>query len=125
MMTDVEMHIHERAIGDVSILDISGRMVLSERASDSLFRNTIDDLLSIGRRQLVVNLSRVSQVDTSGLTALVTAHLTASKSGGAIKLVSPTRRVRDLLGVTRLNTLFEVFDDEEKAVSSFSGREGT
>lgn len=123
-MTDVEMHIHERAIGDVSILDISGRMVLSERASDSLFRNTIDDLLSIGRRQLVVNLSRVSQVDTSGLTALVTAHLTASKSGGAIKLVSPTRRVRDLLGVTRLNTLFEVFDDEEQAVESFSGRQG-
>lgn len=123
-MTDVEMHIHERAIGDVSVLDISGRMVLSERASDSLFRNTIDDLLSIGRRQLVVNLSRVSQVDTSGLTALVTAHLTASKSGGAIKLVSPTRRVRDLLGVTRLNTLFEVFDDEEQAVESFSGRQG-
>jgi anti-sigma B factor antagonist len=118
------MHIHERAIGDVSVLDISGRMVLSERASDSLFRNTIDDLLSIGRRQLVVNLSRVSQVDTSGLTALVTAHLTASKSGGAIKLVSPTRRVRDLLGVTRLNTLFEVFDDEEQAVESFSGRQG-
>lgn len=123
-MTDAEMHIHERAIGDVSILDISGRMVLSERSSDSLFRNMIDDLLSIGRRQLVVNLSRVSQVDTSGLTALVTAHLTASKSGGAIKLVSPTKRVRDLLGVTRLNTLFEVFDDEEQAVESFSGRQG-
>jgi anti-sigma B factor antagonist len=121
-MNVADMQIRERSAGDVAILDIIGRMVLSERTSDVLFRNTIDDLLSIGRRQLVVNLAQVSQVDTSGLTALVSAHLTASKGGGAIKLVSPTKRVRDLLGVTRLNTLFEVFENEAEAVESFSPR---
>jgi anti-sigma B factor antagonist len=115
----MSMQLHERTVGDVSVLDVTGRMVLSERSSDTLFRSTIADLLSVGRRQLVVNLSQVSQVDTSGLTALVTAHLTASKRGGALKLVSPTKRIRDLLGVTRLNTLFEIFDSEDAAVESF------
>jgi anti-sigma B factor antagonist len=97
-------------------------MVLSERTSDALFRGTISDLLSIGRRQLIVNLAQVSQVDTSGLTALVNAHLTASKRGGALKVVNPTKRIRDLLGVTRLNTLFEIFDNEDEAVASFAKR---
>ena len=118
-MTTADMQIRERSVGDVAVLDVVGRMVLSERASDSLFRNTISDLLSIGRRQLVVNLAEVSQVDTSGLTALVTAHLTAAKRGGALKLVNPPKRVRDLLGITRLNTLFEVFDSEDQAIASF------
>ena len=95
-------------------------MVLSERASDALFRGTIADLLSVGRRQLIVNLAQVSQVDTSGLTALVNAHLTAAKRGGALKVVNPTKRIRDLLGVTRLNTLFEIFDNEDEAVASFA-----
>ena len=119
------MQIHERAAGNVAILDVSGRMVLSERTSDVLFRTTIADLLSVGRRQLVVNLSQVTQVDTSGLTALVTAHLTAAKGGGALKLVNPTRRIRDLLGVTRLNTLFEVFDNEDAAIASFGDSVGS
>lgn len=114
-----ELQIRERAVGHVAVLDVSGRMVLSERASDALFRSTIADLLDAGRRHLVINLAQVSQVDTSGLTALVNAHLTAAKRGGALKLVNPTRRIRDLLGVTRLNTLFEVFDNEDAAVASF------
>ena len=118
-MTTADMQIRERNVGDISVLDVVGRMVLSERASDSLFRNTIADLLSTGRRQLVVNLAEVSQVDTSGLTALVTAHLTAAKRGGALKLVNPPKRVRDLLGITRLNTLFEVFENEDQAIASF------
>jgi anti-sigma B factor antagonist len=116
------MQLHERAVGDVAVLDVVGRMVLSERTSDALFRGTISDLLSVGRRQLIVNLAQVSQVDTSGLTALVNAHLTASKRGGALKVVNPTKRIRDLLGVTRLNTLFEIFDNEDEAVASFANR---
>lgn len=114
-----DLQIHERTVGQVAVLDVVGRMVLSERATDALFRSTIADLLDVGRRHLVVNLGQVSQVDTSGLTALVSAHLTAVKRGGALKLVNPTRRIRDLLGVTRLNTLFEVFDSEDAAVASF------
>lgn len=118
-MSAADLQIRERAIGDVAVLDVIGRMVLSERASDALFRETIADLLSIGRCQVIINLSQVTQVDTSGITALVTAHLTTSKRGGALKLVSPTRRLRDLLGITRLNTLFEVFDGEDAAIASF------
>jgi anti-anti-sigma factor len=118
-MSATDLQIHERAVGDVAILDVIGRMVLSERSSDVLFRGTITDLLSVGRRHLILNLSQVSQVDTSGITALVTAHLTTSKRGGALKLVSPTKRVRDLLGITRLNTLFDVYDTEDAAIASF------
>ena len=114
-----DLQIHERAVGAVAVLDVVGRMVLSERSSDALFRGMIADLLSVGRRQLIVNLSQVSQVDTSGITALVTAHLSTSKRGGALKLVNPTRRFRDLLGITRLNTLFDVYDSEDAAIASF------
>ena len=121
-MQTADMQIREREVGEIAVLDVIGRMVLSERTSDNLFRNTVADLLDIGRRQLVINLAQVSQVDTSGLTALVSAHLTAAKRGGALKLVSPTKRVRDLLGITRLNTLFEIFDNEDAAVASFGER---
>lgn len=116
------MHISQRTVGDVSVLDVVGRMVLGERANDALFRSTVSDLLAAGKLQLVVNLAEVVQVDTSGLTALVNAHLTAARRGGALKLANPTTRVRDLLRITRLNTLFEVFDDEGAAVASFNSR---
>ena len=118
-MSTPDLEIHERSAGDAVVLDVVGRMVLSERASDLLFRGTIADLLTMGRRQLIINLAQVTQVDTSGITALVTAHLTTTKRGGSLKLVNPTKRLRDLLGITRLDTLFEVFDSEDAAVASF------
>ncbi len=113
------MEIRQRVAGDVAVIDVVGRMVLGERANDTLFRSAVAEQLSAGRGQLVVNLSQVTQVDTSGLTALVTAHLTAAKRGGAIKLADPVKRVRELLDITRLNTLFIVFESEEEAVASF------
>jgi len=113
------MEIRQRVVGDVAVLDVVGRMVLGERTNDTLFRNAVAEQLSAGRLQLVVNLPEVTQVDTSGLTALVNAHLTATKRGGGLKLANPTRRIRELLEITRLNTLFEVFDTEDLAVASF------
>jgi anti-sigma B factor antagonist len=115
------MEIRQRVVGDVAVIDVVGRMVLGERANDTLFRNAVADQLSAGRGQLVVNLSQVTQVDTSGLTALVTAHLTAAKRGGALKLADPIKRIRELLDITRLNTLFVVFDTEDEAIASFRG----
>ena len=94
-------------------------MVLGERTNDTRFRNAAAEQLAAGKGQLVVNLAQVTQVDTSGLTALVTAHVTAAKRGGALKLASPAKRIRELLDITRLNTLFEVFDSEDAAVASF------
>lgn len=113
------MDIRQRVVGDVAVIDVVGRMVLGERANDTLFRNAVAEQLSAGKGQLVVNLSQVTQVDTSGLTALVTAHLTAAKRGGALKLANPIKRIRELLDITRLNTLFVVFDTEDEAIASF------
>ena len=113
------MEIRQRVVGDVAVIDVVGRMVLGERTNDTLFRSAVAEQLSAGNGQLVVNLSQVTQVDTSGLTALVTAHLTAAKRGGALKLANPIKRIRELLDITRLNTLFDVYDTEEAALASF------
>jgi anti-sigma B factor antagonist len=113
------MQIHERASGGVAVLDVAGRMVLGERENDVLFRDAISSLLSAGRLHVVVNLADVTQIDTSGLTALVSAQLTAAQRGGAVKLTNAPERVRHVLGITRLNTLFEVYDNEAKAIASF------
>ena len=115
------MDIRQRTVGDIAVLDVIGRMVLGERTNDTLFRNAVAEQLSAGKGQLVVNLQQVTQVDTSGLTALVTAHVTAAKRGGALKLANPATRIRELLDITRLNTLFEVFDTEDAALASFRG----
>jgi len=113
------MEIRERASGDVAVLEVIGRMVLGERTTDALFRSRVADLLTPEKPRLIINLEQVTQVDTSGLSALVTSHLTAAKRGGALKLVNPTGRVRELLGITRLDTLFEVYDSEALAIASF------
>ena len=113
------MEIRQRVAGDVAVIDVIGRMVLGERTNDTLFRAAVAEQLSAGNGQLVVNLSKVTQVDTSGLTALVTAHLSAAKRGGALKLADPIKRIRELLDITRLNTLFVVFDSEDDAIASF------
>ena len=114
------MEIQQRLVGDVAVIDVIGRMVLGERTNDTLFKSAIAEQLAAGRGQLVVNLSQVTQVDTSGLTALVTAHVTAAKRGGALKLADPVKRIRELLAITRLNTLFDVFDSEDSALASFT-----
>ena len=113
------MEIRERVLGNVAVIDVIGRMVLGDRASDTLFRSRVADLLAAEKPRVIINLEQVTQVDTSGLTALVTSHLTAAKRGGALKLVNPTGRVRELLGITRLDTMFEVFDSEKQAAASF------
>jgi anti-sigma B factor antagonist len=114
------MEIRERSAGPVAVVEIIGRMVLSEGEGDSLLRDLVADLMAQGRNQVVVNLSRVTQVDTSGLKELLAAHLAITRLGGHLRLANPTKRIRDLLGITRLNTLFEIFDTEQAAVASFA-----
>ena len=124
--TSVEqtMEIRERAVGAIIVLEPVGRLALSEGQSDSLLKDTIGRLMSQGCRQLVLDLAHVSQVDTSGLAMLVVAQVTVVKHGGQIRLLSPTRRLRELLGITRLNTILEVFDNERDALKSFAGEPG-
>jgi anti-sigma B factor antagonist len=113
------MEIRERAVGAITVLDPVGKLVLSEGQRDLLLRDTIGALLLQGRRQFVLDLAHVSQVDTSGLAMLVAVQVAVVKRGGQIRLLNPTRRLRGLLATTRLNTFFEVFDTEQEAIESF------
>jgi anti-sigma B factor antagonist len=115
------MEIRERESGRVAVIDVLGRMVLADGESDSLLRDRVMELLEQGRQQIVVNLSQAGQVDTSGLKQLLAAHLAVTRRGGHLRLANPTKRIRDLLGITRLNTLFEIFDSEQAAIESFAG----
>ena len=113
------MNIRQRTIGAAAALDVTGRLVLGEQPADALLQETISELLRLGQRDIIVNLDGVSQVDTSGLTALVGAHLTASRRNGRMKLVNSNGRMRKVLRATRLDTVFEVFDSEGDALASF------
>jgi anti-sigma B factor antagonist len=114
------VEIREREAGRVAVIDISGRMVLTDGESDSLLRDRVAELVTQGRQHIVVTLSHVTQVDTSGLKQLLAAHLAVTRRGGQLLLANPTKRIRDLLGITRLNTLFEIFDSEQEAIQSFA-----
>lgn len=116
------MEIRERRAGTVVVVDVVGRMVLTEGESDSLLRDRILAFVDEGSLHVVVNLSQVGQVDTSGLKQLLSAHLTASRRGARLLLANPTRRIRDVLAITRLNTLFEVFETEAEALESLAAR---
>ncbi len=114
------MEIRERAVGAMTVLDPVGKLALSEDPRDNLLKNTIGGLMLQGRRHFLLNLVHVSQVDTSGLAMLVAAQITVVKHGGQIKLLNPTKRFRELLRITKLNTFFEVFDTERDAIESFA-----
>jgi anti-sigma B factor antagonist len=116
------MEIRHRPAGGVAVIDVIGRMVLTEGEIDSLLRDRVADLIAEGHRHIVVNLSQVTQVDTSGLKQLLAAHLAVTRLGAHLRLAHPTKRIRDLLGITRLNTLFEIFESEQAALDSFAAR---
>jgi anti-sigma B factor antagonist len=118
------MEIREGAVGAITVLDPVGKLVLGEGDSDTLLKDTMTRLMHEGRRQFMVNLAHISQVDTSGLTCLVAAQITVLKQGGQIKLLNPTQRLRELLGITKLNRFFEVFDSERDAIESFARESG-
>lgn len=107
-----------RQVGDVTVVDAVGRITLGDGASS--FRDTVRDLLAGGKKKLLLNLAEVSYIDSSGIGELVSAYSTVTNGGGQMKLLNLTKRVKDLLQITKLYTVFEVFDDEAAAVRSFS-----
>ena len=117
--------IRERVAGTVAVLEPLGRMVLSGDPTDTALKDRVAAQLRDGRRQFVVDLNQVSQMDTSGLTAIVTAYIAVQKQQGRIALVNPQKRVRELLRVTKLDTLFQVFDREDDAVESLTQQSQT
>ena len=114
------MDIRMRVAGTVTVLEPLGRMVLGDHPTDTALKDGVAAQLREGRRQFVLDLSQVSQMDTSGLATLVTVHIAVRKQQGRIVLVSPPKRVRELLHVTRLDVVFQVFDGEDEAVESLT-----
>lgn len=106
-----------RDVADVKVVDLSGRITLGE-ASGKL-RSTVSELLDAGATKMVLNLGDVSYIDSSGLGELVSAYTTARGRGCTVKLLNVQAKVRDLLQITKLYTVFEAHTDEAEAVTSF------
>jgi len=112
------MHIDERAVGDVTILDLKGRITLGE--GDEMLKDKIHSMLNQGRKKIVLNFNDVPYVDSAGLGEIVRTYTTVSRQGGGLKLLNLTKRITDLLSITKLLTVFETFDNEDEAVKSFA-----
>ena len=110
------MQIEERSVGDVTILDLKGKMTLGE--GDELLRDKINSLIHQGQKKLLLNLEGVPYIDSAGLGEIVRTYTTVSRQGGSLKLVNLTKRITDLLSITKLLTVFETFDTEKDAISS-------
>jgi anti-sigma B factor antagonist len=111
------MDIKERVVEGVSILDLTGKIVLGE--GDLQVRDRIKDLLADGQRRMLLNLAEVAYIDSAGLGGLISAYTTTKREGGQLKLVNLTKRIQDLLAITKLITVFETFDSEADALASF------
>jgi anti-sigma B factor antagonist len=107
----------EEHAGNLTILRLSGRLELDE--GDVVFRDWIDRLVAAGRVWIVLDLQAVSRIDSAGIGMMVSKYLSARRRGGTIKLLHLTPRCGELLHTTRLNTVFDIFDDEADAVRSF------
>ncbi len=112
------MQIEQRTIGDVVILDLKGKITLGE--GDELLKDKVNNLVNQGQRKIILNLADVPYVDSAGLGEIVRTYTTVSRQGGSLKLLSLTKRITDLLSITKLLTVFETFDSESDAVKSFS-----
>ena len=111
------MKIMTRTIGDVRILDCSGKITLGE--GTMVVRNKVRDLVQSGVKKIVLNLADVSYIDSSGIGELVSTYTTVTTSGGQLKLLNLTKKFNELLAVTKLLTVFQVFDNEQAALASF------
>jgi anti-sigma B factor antagonist len=112
------MQIEERSAGDVTVLDLKGKMTLGE--GDELLKDKINSLLQQGRTKIVLNLEGVPYIDSAGLGEIVRTYTTIRKQDGSLKLLNLTKRITDLLSITKLLTVFETYDSEADAVRSFS-----
>jgi anti-sigma B factor antagonist len=112
----MQLKLNTRTVNDVTIVDCNGRIVFGEESA--LLRDALKQLIKESKR-IILNLGGISYIDSGGLGTLVALYTTAQNAGGAIKLANLTQRVGDLLQVTKLLTVFEVYDSEQKAIQSF------
>ena len=112
------MKIEKRTIGDIRVLDCSGKITLGE--GTMTVRNTVLDVLKDGGKKIILNLANVNYIDSSGIGELVRTYITVSSGGGQLKLLSLTNKIQELLQITKLLTVFQVYDSESAALASFS-----
>jgi anti-sigma B factor antagonist len=112
------MQIDQRTTGDVTILDLKGKITLGE--GDELLKDKVNSLVNQGFKKIILNLAEVPYIDSAGLGEIVRTYTTVSRQGGSLKLLNLTKRITDLLAITKLLTVFETFDAEGDAVKSFS-----
>lgn len=111
------MEINLRTAGDVTVLDLKGNLTLGP--GEQKMREVIDELIASGQKKLLLNLAAVPVIDSSGIGAIIKSFTTAKKEGGKLKLVNLSRLARQLLSITGLLSVLEVFDDEPSALASF------
>ena len=111
------LYLTSRQDGPITLVDMSGRIALGE--GSALLRKTIRDLVEAGQSKIVLNLGDVNYIDSSGIGELVSGFTAVRKAGGELKLLNLTKKVHDLLQITKLFTVFDVYSDERTAVKSF------
>lgn len=112
------MNVSSRLVNGVTVVDMSGRITLGE--GGVVLRETIHDLLSKGDKKILLNLGGVTYIDSSGIGELITAFTSVRKQGGDLKLLNLTKKVHDLLQITKLYTVFDIRDDEATAIKAFN-----
>lgn len=112
------MQIEERIVGEVTVLDLKGKITLGE--GDEALKDKINSLILQNRKRILLNLEDVPYIDSAGLGEIVRTYTTVSRQGGQLKLVNLTKRITDLLSITKLLTVFETFETEPEALQSYS-----
>ena len=111
------MQIEERVVGNVTILDLKGKITLGE--GDEVLKDKINSLIQQDRKKILLNLADVPYIDSAGLGEIVRTYTTVSRQGGQLKLLNLTKRITDLLSITKLLTVFDTFDAEPDALNSY------
>jgi anti-sigma B factor antagonist len=114
----VSVKLNTRQVGNVSVIDVAGRITLGE--GSAALRETLRDMVAKNQTKILLNLADVTYIDSSGIGELVSAFTTVTNTGGQLKLLNLNKRVKDLLQITKLYTVFEVKEDEADAIRSFS-----
>jgi anti-sigma B factor antagonist len=113
-----QLTIKDREVGDVTILDLSGKITIGEGSVQ--LREAVRRLLDDGKKKILLNLGDVAYVDSSGIGELVSSYTTTNNQGGQLKLLNLTKKIQDLLMITKLLTVFETFEKEPDALASFN-----
>ncbi len=113
----MSVKLNTRQVGDVSVVDVAGRITLGE--GSSALRDALRDMINKNQKKILLNLGEVNYIDSSGIGELVSGFTTVTNSGGQLKLLNLNKRVKDLLQITKLYTVFDVHEDEAGAIRSF------